>query len=49
MMFAIYLAVSVAISTGAVLALLRYTPERWNSLDVKVPGFRLQASQSGDE
>lgn len=38
-----------AIVTGAVLALLRLTPDRWNSLEVKFWGVCLRASDSDDE
>jgi hypothetical protein len=43
------LAVLIAVCIGGSLALLRWTPERWNSLDIKIGGFRLQASDSTDE
>ena len=38
-----------AIVTGAAITLLRLTPDRWNSLEVKFWGIRLRASDSDDE
>jgi len=49
MIYVIYLAVFVAVCTGCVLAVLRYTPERWGFLDIKVGALRLRASDSDDE
>jgi len=45
-MFILSTAVLIGASAVSVLALLRYTPERWASLDVKIWGLRLQASES---
>ncbi len=41
--------VIAAIVTGAAITLLRLTPDRWNSLEIKLWGIRLRASDSDDE
>jgi hypothetical protein len=43
------IAVLIAVCTGGAIAVLRYAPERWDSLNIKVGAFQLRASQSDDE
>ena len=42
-------AVLIAVCIAGVLGLLRYTPDCWSYLDVKIWVFRLRAGKSDDK